>query len=104
MESRQQRSRPGAAETLIAVAGTLAVMGLQAWVLWLQISPQERMWIRLAAAGRVRSSAARMAWAMGHSGMAEEIRTGQRSVRYLAAWGLSTVRDRASSALEAMRP
>jgi hypothetical protein len=104
MESRQQHNRPGVVETLVAVAGTLAVMGLQMWVLWLQISPQERMWIRLAVAGRVRSSAAAMAWNMGHRGMAEEIRTGQRSIRYLAAWGLSTVRDQAQQALETMRP
>ena len=96
--------RPGAAETLVAVAGTLAVVGLQAWVLWLQISPQERLWIRLAVAGRVRQSAATMAYLLGHQGMGEELRTGQRSLRYLGAWVLSTVRDQASRSLEAMRP
>jgi hypothetical protein len=97
----QQRQRAQVAVELVSLAVSLAGM---AAAVWLTLPPQQRMWIRLAVAGRVRSSAAMMAWRQGHSGMGEEIRTGQRSIRYLAAWGLSTVRDRASTMLEAMRP
>jgi hypothetical protein len=97
----QQQQRAQIAVELVSLALSLAGM---AAAVWFTLPPQQRMWIRLAVAGRVRSSAATMAWNMGHRGMAEEILTGQRSIRYLVAWGLSMVRDRASSALEAMRP
>lgn len=99
MESRQQRAQ--LAVELLSLVVSLAGM---AAALWFTLPPQQRMWIRLAVAGRVRSSSAATAWRMGHQGMGEEIATGQRSILYLAAWGLSMVRDRASQALEAMRP
>lgn len=99
MSPQQQRAQ--LAVELISVALSLAGM---AAALWFTLPPQQRMWIRLAVAGRVRSSSAATAWNLGHRGMGEEIATGQRSILYLAAWGLSTVRDRASQALEAMRP
>lgn len=92
------------AEILTAAAVSLLLLSFQAWVLWMQISPQERLWIRLYGAGRLRSLSAAAAWQQGHRGMAAELATGRRSPRYLAAWGLSTVRDRAAAALEAMRP
>ena len=101
MQQSQPRGEPHPVVTALYL---LLLLGIQAWAVWIMLPPQQRMWIRLAVAGTVRSKSATAAWRQGHQGMGEELATGQRSVRYLAAWGLSTVRDRANKSLEAMRP
>jgi len=80
------------------------VVGANCLTIWLSLPPQQRMWIRLAVAGRVRRIAATAAWREGRAGMSEELVTGQRSVRYGSAYGLSLLRDRAHRLIEDMRP
>jgi len=97
--SPKRGRRPGLPELLLMGVSVAA----QAWIVWVSLPPQQRFWIRLALLGRLRSLGARLAWLEGRAGMAEEIQTGQRTVRYVSAYGLSLVRDAAAEALEDMR-
>lgn len=99
MESKQEARRPGLPEFLL-LAGSAAA---QVWVIWLTLPPQQRFWIRLQVLGRVRQVTARWAWLEGRAGMAEELVTQRRSVRYLSAFALAVTREAADQALEDMR-
>jgi hypothetical protein len=98
--SSQQQDRTSTAAQVLLV---LLTVGLQFWVIWVQLPPQQRTWIRLAAAGRVRRIAAMGAWSEGQAGMGEELQTGQKSIRYATAYSLSLLRDRAQRILEEMK-
>ena len=100
----QQAQQPDKASVAAQIVLVLLTAGLQCWVIWIQLPPAERMWIRLAVLGRVRRLTATAAWSEGRAGMSEELATGQRSVRYATAYSLSLLRDRAHRLLEDMRP
>ena len=91
--------KPGLAEFLVLGATAAA----QIAVIWLSLPPQQRYWIRLAVLGKLRAATARLAWLEGRAGMAEEIQTERKSVRYLSALGLSLLREYADQTLEDMR-
>lgn len=89
--------KPGKAELILATIST-AVMA------WSVMPPQERMWIKLAAATRARRLLARLAWREGHHGMGDELAGRDPWPRYGAALVLSRARDLIDKTLEAMRP
>lgn len=101
MEREQQRE---ARDVAVQMAALVTGAALQAWVIWLSLPPQQRFWIRLEALGWLRRVTGRAARAEGHAGMGEELSTGQRSARYLSAWGLGIAREWAVQRLEEMRP
>ena len=98
MNTQPQRSRAGEAVLI------LATIALQGWYLYLTLPPQQRLWLRLTVLGTVRQRSARIALLLGWQGMGEELATGQKSARYLAALWFSLGRDWANRQIEAMRP
>jgi hypothetical protein len=72
---------------LISLAGTLLII-------WGNLPPQERQWIRLGLTSRLHRVLVVRAWREGRAGMADELAGRDPGPRYAAAAWLGRWRDR----------
>jgi hypothetical protein len=72
---------------MISLAGTCLII-------WGNLPPQERQWIRLATASRLHRLLAVRAWREGRAGMRDELAGRDPQPRYAAAAWLGRWRDR----------
>lgn len=89
--------RPGKLELLLSLAATLVMT-------WSILPPEDRRWIRLSMAWRARRLLAVLAALEGRAGMADELAGRDPAPRYVTAYRLALLRDRAGRLLDSMRP
>jgi hypothetical protein len=84
---------------LVAVTGSLTAV-------WLNMAPQERMWIQLEAIEGLRRLAGRLARSEGRAGMGEELagRTELAWSRYGGAYVAARCEQALARSLERMKP
>lgn len=73
-------------------------------VVYSQLPPQERLWINLEVASRARRVLGVLAAREGRGGMRDELAGRDPTIRYVTAYRLALLRDRAARVLEDLRP
>jgi len=86
MDKRQRRSP--VVELLVALASVAGT----AMIVWYNMAPQERMWLKLEMARGAHQLSDRLARRTGRKGMGDEL-AGRDFGRYRIAYRLSLVRD-----------
>ncbi len=85
------------AEALLSLLATLAAV-------WSMLPPQDRLWLRLRVTWTLRRLLGGLAAREGRAGMADELAGRDPAARYVTAYRLALMRDRAARILDGMRP
>lgn len=87
---------PKIVEIILALTSTAAAV-------YMTLPPQERLWLKMSLAQKLHHVSTKLAWKIGHKGMADEL-AGRDYQRYGIAYRISKLRDALSRKLQEMRP
>ena len=81
----------------------LLILGVNLASVWAILPPDEKLWLRLRWRSMLDRGLSGLAAREGRAGMADELAGRDPSARYVTAYRLALLRDRAGRLLEGMR-